>query len=171
LLGNPARVDPAIASLVFAAHLDRLWQGPLPSEMGLTRRKVDDLHELVGFRAVRPDSTLDPYYVLLGAEYYDHWPPTAAFVDPDTLCEASPNSRWWPTLRENPAWGALHNTHRFADGSSGQMICISFTAEYYRTQHSPPPDAVWQQGRHTVAATITRIAKLLRQPYYERPSS
>lgn len=171
MLGNPAKVDPIIASAVFAEHFDRIWRGPLPSELGLTRTKIDDLHELVEFQAIRADGTVDPYFVLLGAEYYDQWPPAAAFVDPATRKPADAGSKWWPHLKQNPQWGALHNSYRFQDGSSGQMICMSFTAEYYRTQHNPPKDAVWQQGRHTVAATITRIATMLRDPYYERPSS
>lgn len=171
MLGNPAKADPTIASAVFAEHLDLFWRGPRPLELGLNRTKIDDLHELVEFLAIRPDGAVDPYFVLLGAEYYDLWPPTAAFVDPATRQPAVTGSRWWPRLRQNPPWGALHNSYKFRDGSVGQMICISFTAEYYRTQHNPPEDAVWKQGRHTAAATITRIAKMLREPYYERPSA
>jgi hypothetical protein len=170
LLGDPAKADPAVSSAVFAEHLDRVWRGPLAAELGLTRTSIDALHEMVQFTAIRGDGQQDAYFVVLGAEFYDLWPPTAMFVDPETRLPALANSKWWPQLKQNPPWGAFHNTYTFRDGSAGQMICISFTAEYYRTSHSPSADAVWQQGRHTVSATITRIARMLRDPYYDRPS-
>lgn len=174
MLGYPEKADPEIASATFAAHLNKFWAGSIPVELGLSRQTVDALHTLIGFEGVRADGKTDPYFVLLGAEFYDRWPPTAAFVDPDTLTPAADQTKWWPLLKpnQNPPWAALHNSYQFQlDGKTGQMICFTFTAEYYRAQHSPSEHAVWQQGRHTVAATISRLAELLRQPYYDRPSA
>lgn len=172
MLGYPERADPEIAAATFWDHLDALWGGPAPTELGLTREKVDDLHSLIGLTAVRNTGHSDQYFVLLGAEFYDRWPPTAAFVEPQNRQPAPANSRWWPTVSPNPPWGALHNSYTFQlDGQTGQMLCFTFTAEYYRAQHSPPEYSVWKQGRHTVSATITRIAEILRQPYYRGPSA
>jgi hypothetical protein len=172
MLGVPARVDPEVAAATFAEHLDTYWRSGRPDELGITRRTVDALHELIGFTAVRPDGARDPYFVILGAEFYDMWPTTVAFVDPAELKPAPAGSQWWPRLRQNPPWLGLHNTYQFrADGGSAQMVCFSFTAEYYRSEHTATADIVWRQGYHTVAATIAHIAEFLQQPYYEAPSA
>lgn len=166
----PVKADEEIATALFAKHLDQLWSGPLPDARGWSRTTIDPMHTLVGVTAVRSDSQRDPYYLLLGAEYYDRWPPTAQFVDPDTLRPAATDSRWWPVLQTNPPWGAIHANYRYLDGQNRPLICITLTAEYYQTQHNPPAHTVWRQGKHTVAATITRITEMLSQPYYGGPA-
>jgi hypothetical protein len=170
VLGFPERADPEVAAATFKAHLDKFWETAGSLGLEITRKDVDPLRVLAGFKAVRDGAnTRDPFFVLLGAEYYDRWPPTAAFVDPENLEQVAANSRWWPILKNTPDWARFHNPHTFGDGTTGQMLCFSFTAEYYKTGHSPTERATWEQGRHTVSATITRIAALLRQPYYVGP--
>jgi hypothetical protein len=45
------------------------------------------------------------------------------------------------------------------------------TAEYYMSNHSPTDEQRWTQGRHTVAATLSRLAELLSPPNYGGPSA
>jgi hypothetical protein len=171
LLSYPVAAEPEVAARTFADHLDHFFAGPRPLELGLKQRDISNLQTMIEVDGIREDGTHHPFFLLLGAQYYDRWPPTAAFVDPATLAQVDSRSIYWPTLKQQPSWAALHNNYKFSDGSAGQMICITFTAEYYRTSHSPPKDAVWLPGRHTVAATITRVAELLRQPYYGQPGN
>jgi hypothetical protein len=171
MLGHPTPVDPVIAAATFKAHLEHLGASEGVKALGVTWAAVDDLRVLARFVGLRSDGAVDPFHVLLGAEFYDLWPPTAAFVDPETLQPPPTSSPWWPLIT-NPPWGAFHNAYTFQkDGrpETHQLICITFTAEYYMTQHNPPANAVWRKGKHTVAATITRLAELLRPPHYIRP--
>jgi len=51
-----------------------------------------------------------------------------------------------------------------------QLVCFTLGAEYYMTDHSPKETERWQQGRHTVAGTLFRLAEVLSPPYYKFPS-
>ena len=169
MLGHPVQTDPEIAAATFRTHLERLAASGAVKELGVTWDFIDNLHVLVHFEGLRADGTRDPYRVLLGAEFYDLWPPTAAFIDPETMQPPVATSPWWPAIT-NPPWGAFHHAYPFQNAQPRQLICITFVAEYYMTQHNPSELSVWRQGKHTVAATITRIAELLRSPIYRQPS-
>lgn len=169
MLGLPTTADPEIAAATFEGHLEDLWASERTRRLGWVLRKLDPLHAVVELPAERADGTVEPYYVKLGAEYYDAFPPAAAFVDPASLEEAAQGTRWLPSIG-NPGWFALHPTYPFPDGTSRQLVCFSFTAQYYMVSHMPPETAVWKQGRHTVAATLNRLAEVLQAPYYQRPS-
>lgn len=169
MLGHPSPTDPEIAAATFESHLDDLWASGRPKRLGWGLRKLDPLHAVVELPAKRADGTVEPYHVKLGAEYYDAFPPAAAFVDPASLEEAAQGTRWFPSI-DNTGWFALHPTYPFPDGTSRQLVCFSFTAQYYMVSHMPPETAVWKQGRHTVAATLNRLAEVLQPPYYQGPS-
>ena len=176
MIQRPAPADPAIAEATFRKHLDELWATGRPARLGWERSAIDGLHELVGLPAERSDGTVDRYHVLLGAEYYDAAPPTAAFVERDTLKEAQPNSAAFPTFASVPPWFHLHAGYQFppefqANGSATrQLVCFTGTAQYYMVDHAPPEEAIWQQGRHTLAMTLNRLHEVLHQPYYRAPS-
>ncbi len=163
------RVDPEVAAKTFRIHLDQYWAARQLAEEGWEREELDPLHVVVTIPAVHESGRIDPYYVRLGAEYYDVYPPTVLFVQP---VEGWPRARagtgWWPRL-DRPSWLGFHDNYRYADGSFNQLVCFSMTAEYYMTNHKPTPTQRWTQGRHTVAATLSRLREVLRPPYYKEP--
>ena len=169
MLGRPTPADPEIAAATFEDDLTALWASGRPEKLGWGLRRPDSLDAVVELPATRADGTVEHYHVKLGAQYYDAFPPTAAFVDPERLEEAAHGTRWLPSIN-NPPWFAIHPAYLFPDGTSRQLVCFSFTAQYYMVSHMPPETAVWTQGRHTVAATINRLAEVLGSPYYQGPS-
>jgi hypothetical protein len=170
MLGKPVKADPEIAAARFAADLATLWATGRPERLGWSRRQLDGLHAVVAIPAKRQDGTIDVYHIKLGAEYYDAFPPTAAFIVPESLALATANSRWLPSLAA-PPWFGLHPSYTFpGELQPRQLLCFTFTAEYYMIEHNPPESTIWQQGRHTVAATTSRLAELLQPPLYLGPS-
>lgn len=166
----PAPADPEIAAAVFKQHLDELWASGRPDHLGWERIHLDDLHVVVKLPAKRTTGKTEPYYFRLGAEYYDVAPPTVAVVQPTGWTIASEPSRWFPRIEPKPLWFGLHSACDWPDGKKRQLVCFSFTAEYYMTNHSPKESERWQQGRHNVAATLFRLAEVLSPPYYKWPS-
>jgi hypothetical protein len=175
VIERPALADPEIAAATFAQHLSELWATGRPASKGWRRIQLDPLHEVVALPATRDDGTVDDYYVLLGAEYYDHWPPTVAFVVPESREEARAGSRWLPLI-EGVGWFALHHTAAFPseyalNGSNQrQLVCFTGTAQYYMVDHAPPESAVWRQGERTVSMTLCRLQEVLNPPFYRGPS-
>ena len=119
---------------------------------------------------MRADGQRDSFFIRLGAEFYDSFPPTAAFVNPKDWSDAASRSRWQPTFGSVPLWFGWHPEYGYPDGRTRQLLCFTFTAEYYMVNHSPDEETVWKQGRHTVAATINRLCEVLGKPYYSRPA-
>lgn len=168
---QPVPADPEIASAMFHRHLDDLWATGRPKEQGWGLIKLSELEVVVTLPAKRLDGTRDWYFLKLGAQYYDLSPPTVAFVNPVDWSPAAQGTRWFPVISPNPPWFGLHHETGFPDGTKRQLVCFSFTAEYYMTNHSPTPEIAWQKGRHTVAATLNRLAEVLLPLYYQRPSA
>jgi len=167
----PAPADEEIASATFWWHLNQLWEGGRPTRLGWGRIDLDSLHVVVSIPAQRSTGEIDDYFIRLGAEYYDAAPPTVAIVQPSGWTIASAPSRWFPVIKGPPSWFGLHSAFpSWPDKSNRQLVCFSFAAEYYMTDHSPKDSERWQQGRHTVAATLFRIAEILFPPYYQKPS-
>jgi hypothetical protein len=162
--------DTEIAAATFKCHMDLLWNTGRPSKLGWERTEVDPLHTVVKFRAKRSTGEVDYYFVRLGAEYYDAAPPTVAFVTDDGQTHATLGNRWFPMIQPQP-WFQLHTAYNFGVSGIRQLVCFSFTAEFYLSNHSPTPSERWKQGRHTVAATLNRIAEALSPPHYQKPSS
>lgn len=166
---RPTLVDPEVASKTFRAHLDSYWQSRNLAAKGWVREELDSLHVVVTIPALRPDGNVDPYYVRLGAEYYDVNPPTVMFVQPvDGWPRARAGTTWWPRMNP-PSWIRLHDNYRYPDNSFNQLVCFSMTAEYYLTNHNPTENQQWKQGQRTVAATLSRLREVLRPPYYLEP--
>ena len=166
-----SRADPEIAAATFKQHFDRLWTGGRPARLGWERIELDPMRVVVKLPAKRPTGEVDHYHFLLGADYYDAAPPTVALVKPDDWTHAPGNSKWFPVLEKLPGWFGLHAECPWPDGTKRQLVCFSFTAEYYMTDHSPKDSERWQQGRHTVSATISRLAEILSPTYYRKPAA
>jgi hypothetical protein len=172
VLSTPVRVDPEVAAAKFKEDL--LWLGsPRAVQLGLQLVKQEGMYAIVKIPALKKDGGTDDYFVRLGAEYYDKWPPTAIFVQPETWDRAESGTRWLPIIQcQGIDWFALHSPYTGGGGITlPQMLCFTFTAEYYMVSHSPPESSVWRQGHHTLTATLTRLAEVLKQPHYRGPGS
>jgi hypothetical protein len=120
--------------------------------------------------ARRPDGTTDFYHILLGGEYYDAGPPTVSFIDPERHARTNTKSKWFPKLNP-PSWFGLHEAYNFPGQCPRQLVCLTGTAEYYLTDHSPQETEKWKQGKHTIAMTINRLQEVLSPPYCVGPHS
>ncbi|MDF3140861.1 hypothetical protein [Streptomyces sp. T21Q-yed] len=178
-MSSPSPADPQIAAAVFADHVERALVSELARRDGWAFTWLDPLHVVAEIKAGRMGGDGDRFYVKLGAEYYDLHPPTTAFVcppEPEATGTVAPlawssapaGSRWLPALEPLP-WFAIHAAYGYADGSR-QLVCCSMTFEYYITGHSPTAGQQWQQGRHTLMATLSRIQDALDSPNYKGPA-
>jgi hypothetical protein len=166
-----AEVDPDVAAIKFARDLDLLWADDRPARLNWTRTAVDELTEIIEMPARMADGTTDAYLLRLHAAHYDLHPPHVNFVEPGTWENAGGSSPWLPLLESLPSWFGLHPEYKYLDGSQKQLLCFTFNADYYLTEHSPQQNQLWQQGRHTVAATLNRIHEILGPAYYRGPAA
>jgi hypothetical protein len=183
----PAAADEEIAAAVFADHVTRVEASAQARAHGWRFTWLDPMHVVVAITAIRPSGERDGYHVKLGAEYYDQYPPTTSFVCPpraavggqparDGWIGAPAGSRWLPAVA-NLSWLAIHATYSFpvgvanaTDGVARQLVCCSMTFEYYISDHNPTTAQRWQQGRHTLGATLNRIQEALTSPNYQGPA-
>lgn len=177
----PDPADPEIAAAVFVDHLSRVRAGPLARDHGWTFTVVDPLRTVVAMSASRADGTADRYHVMLGAQFYDLYPPTVMFVNPvpdaNGWREAAPTSRWLPVVG-GLTWFGMHPTYQYPALQVAtelytpprQLVCCSMILEYYISNHNPTSGQRWQQGRHTLGATLARIQEALTPPYYQGPA-
>lgn len=162
-------VDPEVAARMFARDLGATWASGRPDELGWALSQPNALTAVVELPGRRADGTVDPYFVRLGADHYGPHPPKVNLVVPESLDLAVAGSPWWPRLEGLPTWFGLHNSYPFPDGIHRQLVCFSFSADYYTTNHNPKPTEAWQQGRHTVAASLYRLHEILGPAYYRGP--
>ncbi|MFC0541940.1 hypothetical protein [Kutzneria chonburiensis] len=182
----PVPADEEVAAAVFASHIARVSASAQARAQGWVFTPIDPLHAVVTVAATRATGEKDLYYVLLGAEYYDSYPPTTSFVCPpangavegtslDQWKQARKGGRWFP-LAEGLSWFAVHDSYQFqfpsedAYSSPRQLVCCSATFEYYISGHNPTESQRWRQGRHTLAATLDRIQEALDSANYGGPS-
>ena len=153
------------------AHLAVL--APRLSEWGWSTLWVGDLQLRVDALAVRANGDTDPYVLDLEFSTYDVEPPRVRFVLPDPYGQRpSATSRWWPRFEgAAPFEFALHHHFGYDNNTrADQLVCFSHSRDYYYSNHSPQHEQRWQQGQHTVAATLTRLRQVLRAPYYQGPA-
>jgi hypothetical protein len=174
VLPFPIKVDEEVAAEKFKRDLEWVC-GERARQLGLRLMQQETMYAVVRIPGVRPCGQTDDYYVRLGAEFYDKWPPTATFAKPDTWELAAPGTRWFPSIQcQGINWFGLHAPYNLNHNGNiinlPQLLCFTFTAEYYMVPHSPPEDSVWRQGYHTLAATLSRLAEVLQQPHYRGSS-
>lgn len=167
--------DPGVAAATMTSDLNRYWAVREREQAGWGRQFIDDLHTIVTIAARTSGGEVHPYFIKLGAEYYDLFPPTVLFVAPtEGWPRARSGSPWWPKFSQCPSWFGLHDSYRLEkEGTAvfdGQLVCFSMSADYY-LDHNPTPSQRWQQGRHTVAATLSRLEEVLSPPYYAGPDA
>ena len=177
----PAPMDPVVAAAVFDDHLARTLASDQGRREGWTATRLDDLHAVVHLTATKADGTSDPYHLMLDARWYDEYPPQVRFVCPpppdgDTTMlanwlEAAPGSPWLPNIDASTLGNSfsLHAVYDFTeDGTRRQLVlCTSMSFDYYISGHNPTAEQRWKQGRHTVAATLSRVQDVLHPPCYQ----
>lgn len=186
MAGMPEPADEEVAAAVFASHVARVSASTQARARGWRFTWLDPLHVVVSVHATRATGEQDIYYVKLGAEFYDLYPPTTSFVCPPPQRAATAvdqhqwpaarqGSRWFPLVDSLP-WFAIHDAYPFQvpsnsdNASTRQLVCCSMTLEYYLSNHQPTPGQRWQQGRHTLGATLNRIHDALNTVNYKGPS-
>ena len=170
MLPFPVKVDEEVAAAKFVQDLGWL-NSPRAEQLGLRLVMQDRMRAVIRIPGVRANSEEDDYYVRLGADFYDKWPPTAAFVKPSGWELATPGTRWLPRIQcQGINWFALHAPYGNGNFTLPQLLCFTFTAEYYMVSHAPPADSVWRQGYHTLSATLSRLAEVMKHPHYQGPS-
>jgi hypothetical protein len=170
VLPVPVKVDEDVAAEKFKEDL-RWLDTQRAAQLGLRLVKQDRLYAIIRIPGVLANGEEEDYYVRLGADFYDKWPPTASFVKAESEELATPGTRWLPRIQcQGINWFALHAPYGNGNQVFPQLLCFTFTAEYYMVSHAPPADSVWRQGYHTLAATLSRLAEVLKHPHYQGPS-
>lgn len=166
------KADPEIAAAIFSNHLDELWSTGRPARLGWGLLRLGPLDVVTALPGERADGSRDWFFIRLGAEHYDTYPVTVRFVTPVDWTDAGEGTRWLPSFSGSPPFSfALHPQFaNYPDRVLRQLVCFSYAAEYYVTGHSPQSHEAWQQGKHTVAGTLYRLAEVLRAPFYMRPA-
>jgi hypothetical protein len=165
-----AEVDPDVAAATFKADLDRLWATGRPEQRGWTRTTIDSLTEIIHMLGRTTAGQSGLYHLRLYASHYGPHPPKVTFVEPDSWSEPPAGSPWLPNLESPPGWFGLHPAYDYPDGHVGQLVCFSHSLDYYRSGHNPEPSQTWQQGQHTLAATLNRLWEILGPPYHKGPN-
>lgn len=94
------------------------------------------------------------------------WPPSAQFVNPETLeYDLRKDQQHVPKLQS--AQVHTHCTFPGPDGKQLQLICCSATLEFYEVLHHVEPQHLWKNS-DTFLVTITAIQQAMRHSYYGR---
>lgn len=183
---TPQPVDPVVAGALAAAHLGDFFKfSPYIGDDWSRTETGDSLKQVVGI-PVRGNlgAANATYFVELGFSHYDTWPPLVTFVEPDEngqWVRARLGSAAYPFFfnspgapcdpnRQTPFQFALHDTYSFPDGRVTQLVCFSYSLDYYTSNHAPTPEQKWTAGRDRLDATLNRLYKVLNSTAYAGPS-
>jgi hypothetical protein len=121
---------------------------------------------LIPMAGARAGQTAD-YLLRLGFQAYRRWPPSAQFVNPETLTFRYPeDQRHVPIVKSQECY--THAAYRRTPKDCPrQLICCSATLEFYEIQHGVQPYHVWRQT-DTFFTTIMAIRKALASSYQGR---
>lgn len=159
-------IDLAAGRVVLEADLPRV----------LASLGVEALEEL-GWR--RPDgrTLLVPISGELGGQQEEYllslcfltgrdWPPSAQFVNPETLDYVIPDDFHHLPIVETPEL-QVHTKYQSQHGKTLQLICSSATFEYYDVLHNGDDRILWQ-AKDTFFHTIAAIRRGMGSGYKGR---
>jgi hypothetical protein len=186
---EPSAVDPEIAAALLIRHLDDFFDNsPNVSKdpAAWSRQETENpLWSVVGIPARQLDGapSRSKHHVLVDASYYDSWPLKITFVEPVS------DGRWrrarlgtasYPLIAGSPGVTggqqgvpfqfALHDSYPFANGSENQLVCFSYSFDYYVSGHGPTEDQKWRPGRDRLDATLNRLYTVLNSTAYLGPA-
>jgi hypothetical protein len=164
-----ANAVPVIDAPLGAAALDedlprvlRVEGASSLEELGWIR--PNRLTLLIPMRGVHAGAT-DDFLLRLGFQSYRRWPPSAQFVNPQTLgYSINQDQRHVPRLTSGEC-----QTHLAYPGPRGpvQLVCCSATLEFYEVQHQVDLQLVWRDS-NTFYTTLTAIRKAFASHYQGR---
>lgn len=132
------------------------------AELGWTRsNRLSLLVPMTGIRA----GVTDAYLLRLGFQAYRKWPPSAQFVNPETLAYSYPQDQHHVPMLTSPEC----RTHVAYPKGAGtiQLICCSATLEFYEVQHSVEQHHLWREA-NSFLTTIVAIRRAFAAHYEGR---
>lgn len=145
---------PRVLALMSAARLEDLgWARP---------NRLTLLVPMSGeFENARTD-----FLLRLGFQAYRKWPPSAQFVNPETLAFEHPkDDRFVPRLTSTEC--QTHVAYTRPGRGTTQLICCSATLEFYDVLHDVKSEHVWRET-DTFYATIVAVQKAMASFYKGR---
>lgn len=110
----------------------------------------------------------DEYCLRLCFKAGREWPPSAQFVNPETLdYEVGKDVAHLPVLKSPEA--QVHPDYRPGDGRSLQLICCSATYEFYDVLHGVEGRHIWK-ATDTFLVTHEAITRAMKTHYEGRYS-
>lgn len=103
------------------------------------------------------------YLLRLAFPAYRRWPPSALFVNPETLAYQYPADQHHLPMLTSPEC-YIHPSYAFPNARPGQLICCSATQEFYDMAHQVEPDQLWKE-KNTFLTTIMAIRRALASSY------
>jgi len=126
-------------------------------------RRPDRLTLLVPFTGIHQNRQ-DEFVLRLGFAAYRRWPPSAQFVNPDTLAYSYPADQHFVPRLNSPECTthiAYTNNHQ---RSAVQLVCCSATQEFYDVLHGVEPEFLWRET-DTFLTTIMAIRRAFSSSY------
>jgi hypothetical protein len=105
----------------------------------------------------------EQYLLRLGFSAYRRWPPSAQFVNPETLAYTHPMDQHHLPMLSSPECH-VHPNYGSANGKTLQLICCSATQEFYDAAHTVESDLMWRE-QNTFYTTIAAIQKAMVMHY------
>lgn len=159
--------DPSRGADALREHLPKVLQGRTLDEAGW--HQPDLLTLLIPLFAQCEGQAADFYLLRLQFNYYPEWPPSAQFVNPQTLKYAGPADKKWLPAIDGTDEIRVHDNYSHGNQSI-QLICSSITLEFYLVQHGiNKPEHIWDGKRQNFNATLTAVRRGLQKPFYKGP--
>lgn len=164
--GEAPILNPKAGLAAFEADLERVLRLEGASKLeDLGWIRHDKLTLLVPMEGVK-DGKADDFMLRLGFHAYREWPPSAQFVNPETLVYShGPDNHHVPQLTSNECHTHLAYAH--PKGGTVQLICCSATLEFYDVLHGVEPRHVWSASNN-FNSTITAIRRAMTSHYQGR---
>jgi len=163
VIAPPPVLDPQGGAAAFAEDLPRVLQlldASRVEDLGWLR--LNSLTLLVPMSGQRGEVP-EEYLLKLGFQAYRRWPPSAQFVNPETLAfDPEQDSRWLPRLTSNECQTHLRYPH--PSGGTIQLVCCSATLEFYDVGHNVEEEHLWS-GKSTFYSTIVAIQRAFSESY------
>jgi hypothetical protein len=113
-------------------------------------------------------TSADFYLLRLNFVCYPDWPPSAQFVNPQSLrYDGVVDKKWLPKI-EGTNEIAIHPEYDNG-GKKIQLICCSYTLEFYEVRHGVEERHLWDSKVHTFNATLGAIRRCLVSAFYKGP--
>lgn len=106
----------------------------------------------------------DRYLLRLGFQAYRTWPPSAQFVNPDTLAYSYPADQHHVPVLTSEECKTHPGYQEHESRPKIQLICCSATQEFYDVLHGVEAHHVWDES-NTFLTTIVAIRKAFGSHY------